>query len=96
VEATIKSSLQSCHPNSKPWEVFPGHFYDKEIHLVPVYPDYDPASNKQNASGGLMGYSVVYVKPGSSYDAAGIQNGDIIESIDGRDLSFKNPNAKNS
>lgn len=85
------STLYSCHPNSKPWDVFPGHFYDKEIHLVPIASEYNPTSANKSSNTSPMGYSVVFVKTGSYYDSVGIQNGDVINSIDGKDLIFKSP-----
>jgi hypothetical protein len=85
----VSSKLHSCHDTAKPWEIFPGHFYDKEIHLVPIAPEYNPKAQVKSEPGSL-GYSVVFVKEGSYYDKIGIQGGDIITSIDGNDLNFKN------
>ncbi len=85
------STLKSCNLNSKPWDIFPGHFYDTEIHLVPMAPAYDPNSTNNESAANSYGYSVVFVKKGSYYDSVGILNGDVISIIDGKDLKFADP-----
>ena len=75
--------LQSCYSNNPPWPIHNIHFYDGEIHLVPSFAKSPQGYNKPNY---MIGYAVVFVKAGSVYEKLGLQNGDVIKSIDATEL----------
>ncbi len=88
--AKADAGLQPCFENTKPWPVHPGHFYDKDIHLVPSLPADKPGAKKQ-AANYLAGYSVVFVRADGPYEKLGIRSGDLVTGVDGTDLDpYKN------
>ncbi|MBL7545969.1 MAG: hypothetical protein JNL11_19275 [Bdellovibrionaceae bacterium] len=66
-------------PSKDGWPVHPGHFYDKEIHLVPSF---SKAPSNYKAPNFMTGYSVVFIKPESNYSKMGLNFGDEIVAID--------------
>ncbi len=78
----------TCPSQSKDgWPVHPGHFYDKEIHLVPSF---SKSPSNYKAPNFMTGYSVVFIKPESNYSKLGLNFGDEIVSIDEHNFDEKN------
>ena len=76
----LGSSLATCiSPPKDGWPVHSGHFYDKEIHLVPSF---SKSPSNYKAPNFMTGYSVVFIQPESNYSKIGLNFGDEIVSID--------------